>query len=129
MRKNKEITGQAHHLSQDAAFRDVIPKKEGLSVELEGNIFKDVDSPHFLAHQSLEEFWNTFRKNGERFSEMPTVSEYNEALYVSLKSAGLSDTQAQKVVQRAMEQQVFYKLTGDSFVPRIPGRINLPKRK
>lgn len=60
---------------------------------------------------------------------MPTVSEYNEALYVSLKSAGLSDTQAQKAVQRAMEQQLFYKLTEGSFVPRIPGRINLPKRK
>ncbi|WP_302847825.1 hypothetical protein [Bacillus sp. 71mf] len=41
----------------------------------------------------------------------------------------MSDTQAQKAVQRAIEQQLFYKLTGDDFVPRIPGRINVPKRK
>ncbi|MDC2866681.1 hypothetical protein [Bacillus sp. BP-3] len=60
---------------------------------------------------------------------MPTVSEYNEALYVSLKSVVLSDTQAQKAVQRATEQQLFYKLIGGDFVPRIPGRINLPKLK
>ena len=45
LRKNKEISGQAHHLNQDAAFRDYIPRNDGLSVKLEGNIFKDIDSP------------------------------------------------------------------------------------
>ncbi|MGG3156981.1 T7SS effector LXG polymorphic toxin [Priestia megaterium] len=129
MRKNKEATGQAHHLSQDAAFRDVIPRKEGLAIELSGNIFKDIGSPHYSAHESLEAFWNSYRRNGESFGEIPMVSEYNDALYESLKSAGLSDTQSQQAVQRAFEQQVSYGLNKDSFVPRIPGRINLPKLK
>ncbi|MCM3541735.1 T7SS effector LXG polymorphic toxin [Priestia megaterium] len=129
MRKNKEVTGQAHHLSQDAAFRDVIPRKEGLAIELSGNIFKDIGSPHYSAHESLEAFWNSYRRNGESFGEIPMVSEYNDALYESLKSAGLSDTQSQQAVQRAFEQQVSYGLNKDSFVPRIPGRINLPKLK
>jgi len=129
MRKNKEVTGQAHHLSQDAAFRDVIPRKEGLAIELSGNIFKDIGSPHYSAHESLEAFWNSYRRNGESFGEIPMVSEYNDALYESLKSAGLSDTQSQQAVQRAFEQQVSYVLNKDSFVPRIPGRINLPKLK
>jgi predicted ribonuclease toxin of YeeF-YezG toxin-antitoxin module len=129
MRKNKEATGQAHHLSQDAAFRDVIPRKEGLAIELSGNNFKDIGSPHYSAHESLEAFWNSYRRNGESFGEIPMVSEYNDALYESLKSAGLSDTQSQQAVQRAFEQQVSYGLNKDSFVPRIPGRINLPKLK
>ncbi|MEC1067890.1 T7SS effector LXG polymorphic toxin [Priestia megaterium] len=98
MRKNKEVTGQAHHLSQDAAFRDVIPRKEGLAIELSGNIFKDIGSPHYSAHESLEAFWNSYRRNGESFGEIPMVSEYNDALYESLKSAGLSDTQSQQAV-------------------------------
>jgi len=50
--------GQSHHLNQDAAFRDSIPTNEAAAVKLEGNAFKDVDSPHFKAHQSLEKFWN-----------------------------------------------------------------------
>ena len=35
LRKNKAISGQAHHLNQNAAFKDVIPHKEGLSIKLE----------------------------------------------------------------------------------------------
>ena len=54
--KNKEIPGQAHHLNQNAAFKDVIPQNEGLSIKLEGNIRKDIGSPHYKAHESLEEF-------------------------------------------------------------------------
>ena len=36
--KNDNSSGQRHHVSQDAAFGSVIPRNEGLSVKLEGNI-------------------------------------------------------------------------------------------
>lgn len=55
LRKNKEVVGQAHHLNQDAAFRDVIPKNDGGAVKLEGNIRTQINSPHYNAHKSLEE--------------------------------------------------------------------------
>ncbi|WP_255290832.1 hypothetical protein [Bacillus cereus] len=90
LRKNKEISGQAHHLNQDAAFRDYIPRNDGLSVKLEGNIFKDIDSPHYNAHKSLEDFWNIYRKNGDLAGLKPNLTDYNNALRDSLINVGLS---------------------------------------
>lgn len=52
--KDKSISGQANHINQDAAYREVIPKKKGMSVNLEGNTFSGVDTPHYNFHESLE---------------------------------------------------------------------------
>ena len=41
LKNNKDIIGQSHHLNQDAAFREVIPREEGMAIKLEGNIFTD----------------------------------------------------------------------------------------
>ena len=127
LRRNKEISGQAHHLNQDAAFREVIPKNEGLSIKLEGNIRKDIGSPHYNAHKSLEEFWDQYRKKGELYGTRPMMSDYNSALEKSLLDAGLSPTQAKQVISEAIRQQEFYGLMADDFVPRIPNRIYLPR--
>nr|WP_257155265.1 type IV secretion protein Rhs [Bacillus cereus] len=129
LRKNKEISGQAHHLNQDAAFRDYIPRNDGLSVKLEGNIFKDIDSPHYNAHKSLEDFWNIYRKNGDLAGLKPNLTDYNNALRDSLINVGLSEAQVNKAVSEAIKQQINAGLFADDFVPRIPGRINLPKPK
>ena len=56
LKKSTTKKGQAHHLSQNAAFKDVIPQNEGLAVELKGNAITDVGSPHYKAHKSLEGF-------------------------------------------------------------------------
>lgn len=120
MRNNPDVTGQSHHLNQDAAFRDVIPKNDGLCVELEGNAFRDVGSPHYSAHENLERFWNNFRSKGDLYGDTPKISNYNSALYDSLRAAGLSDAQAKVAVQNGVKQQSQYGLVGDSFVPRIP---------
>lgn len=125
--RNKEIPGQAHHLNQNAAFKDVIPQKEGLSIKLEGNIRKDIGSPHYKAHKSLEEFWDQYRHAGELRGKTPTMSEYNIALEKSLVDAGLMPNQAKDVVSKAIEQQISYGLTAEKFVPRIPGKMYLPK--
>nr|WP_257154753.1 type IV secretion protein Rhs [Bacillus thuringiensis] len=129
LRKNKEISGQAHHLNQDAAFRDYIPRNDGLSVKLEGNIFKDIDSPHYNAHKSLEDFWNIYRKNGDLAGLKPNLTDYNNALRDSLINVGLSEAQVNKAVSEAIKQQINAGLLADDFVPRIPGKINLPKPK
>ena len=127
LRKNKEISGQAHHLNQDAAFRDVIPRNEGLSIKLEGNIRKDIGSPHYNAHKSLEEFWDQYRRKGELYGDSPTISDYNSALQNSLKEAGLTPGQAKQAVSQAIRQQESYGLMVDDFVPRISNKIYLPK--
>ncbi|HEX7654202.1 MAG TPA: RHS repeat-associated core domain-containing protein, partial [Verrucomicrobiae bacterium] len=106
LRADPDATGQAHHLNQNAVYRDVIPKGEGMSIELEGNAFTDAGSPHYNAHASLETFWDQFRPEGARFGETPTNLEYTRALQESLRSAGLSETQVQQAVRAAIRQRV-----------------------
>ncbi|MEL7571252.1 MAG: hypothetical protein AAGU14_11925 [Eubacteriaceae bacterium] len=127
MRDNPDIVGQAHHLNQNAAFKDIISKNDGLCVELEGNAFKNIGSPHYSAHKNLENYWNNFRTKGHLYGDIPTISNYNSALYDSLRAAGLTDTQAKIAVQSAIKQQSKYGLSGGSLVPKIPGKINFKK--
>ena len=46
--QDASIAGQAHHLNQAAAYGDVIPYRQGLSIKLEGNILTDAGArAHF----------------------------------------------------------------------------------
>lgn len=127
MKKITSVDGQAHHLSQDAAFRDVIPTKKGLTIELKGNAINDVESPHYRAHASLEKFWNQYRINGEFQGKSVKIGDYNKAVYDSLVEAGISKPDAAYAVRRAYMQQRYYGLINSGFVPRIPGRLNQVK--
>jgi hypothetical protein len=113
-----------HHLNQDAAYRDVIPRKKGVSIELEGNAFTEPGTPHFEAHADMEQFWNQFRRGGARFGRLPTNLEYSRALQSSLRAAGLPEEEVRAAVRAATRQRVEYGLLGGDPVPRLPGRIN-----
>ena len=119
LKNNKTIPGQAHHLSQNAAFKSIIPKGEGLCVKLPGNILNNKNSPHYKAHKSMETFWDKYRKNGTNYGKIPTVGEYNKALYDSLISAGITKSEAIDAVKVAYKQQVNKKLNNKSQVPRV----------
>jgi RHS repeat-associated protein len=119
LRGNGSIPGQAHHLNQVAAFRDVIPRSEGLSIKLVGNILTDAAAPHTLAHRVLEGFWNGFRGT----ATVPTNLQYTRALQQSLRAAGLSEAQVQKAVRAAIGERVRFNLLGGMEVPRVPGPI------
>jgi hypothetical protein len=118
---------QAHHLNQDAAFKGVIPKNDGMAVALDGNAFTDPGTPHYEAHKSLEEFWEPYRKGGEFYETTPTVEQYNNALKNSLIVTGMSESQAIYLVGVARQQQQNYGLYGSDGVPRVPGRISQVK--
>ena len=121
--KDKSILGQANHINQDAAFRDIIPTKKGMSINLEGNAFSGVGTPHYNFHESLEKFWNQFRKGGIKEGKIPTNLEYSKAAFDALKKAGLTDDEAKQEMQKAISQRVKYGLLGGNPVPRIPSRI------
>lgn len=127
LKNDKSILGQAHHLNQNAAYRDVIPPEKGVSVKLEGNAFTQPGTPHYDAHTSMESFWNQFRRGGERYGEMPTNLEYSKGLLDSLRNAGYSTEEALDLTRQAIKQRVEYGLYGGEPVPRIPGRINQVK--
>lgn len=117
--RNGSIPGQAHHLNQTAAFRDVISRNAGQSIKLEGNILKDAGAPHTLAHQSLEGFWNGFRGT----ATVPTNLQYTQAMQQSLRAAGLTEAQVQQAVMAAIRERVQHGLLGGMEVPRVPGPI------
>jgi hypothetical protein len=111
--------GQAHHLNQNAAYRDVIPKSEGLSVDLKGNILKDIGAPHTSAHRSLEGFWDRFRGT----ASVPTNLEYTRALQQSLRAAGYTEAEVQHAVRASIRERLNYGLLGGQPVPRVPRPI------
>ena len=122
-----KVNGQAHHLNQDAAFKGVIPKNSGLCIELDGNAFIDIDSGHYKAHKSMEKFWDQYRKGGSKHGQYVSIADYNKALYNSLVDAGVPKQKALYAVRRAYEQQKYYGLKNNSYVPNIPGKINQRK--
>lgn len=115
---------QAHHLNQDAAFRSRIPRRKGLCIGLSGNAFRDKKSGHYMAHRSLESFWDRYRRGGRCYGQMPKLYRYNTALRKSLVAAGYSPKEAKYAVRMAQEQQEEYGLMPNDMVPRIPRRIN-----
>lgn len=114
---------QAHHLNQDAAFRDIIPRDEGLAVGMRGNAFKDVGSPHYEVHSSLESFWQPYRKGGDLFGSLPTNAQYGTAVEQALMQSGYSASEAARVAAEAAAQRTGYGLLPSAPVPRIPGRL------
>jgi hypothetical protein len=119
LKRNQDIPGQAHHLNQAAAYRDVILHSRGASVKLEGNIFTDPGTPHLRAHESMETFWDSYR--GTEF--VPTNLEYTKALQQSLRAAGLPESQVRQAVRVAIRERIAYGLLGGLEVPRVPGPI------
>lgn len=121
--RRKDISGQAHHLNQDAAFKSVIPSRRGVSMKLKGDALTQPGTPHFEAHASLERFWAQFRRGGARAGQVPTNLEYSKALLDSLEAAGLSRAQALQAVRASIRQRINVGQLGGVEVPRVPRKI------
>jgi len=123
--QDASVLGQAHHLNQAAAFSDVIPYNEGLSIKLRGNILTQPGSPHNLAHVYLEDkFWQPFRDAGVA----PTNLQYTRAMQQSLRISGLPEAHVQQAVRAAIRERVGFGLLGGNPVPKVPRPIpNLPR--
>jgi hypothetical protein len=116
---------QAHHLNQDAAYREIIPKNDGLAIGMLGNIITQPGTPHHAFHQSLESFWNRYRRGGDLVGTAPTNAEYGEALQRALRDAGLPPEDASYLAGRAADQRAYYQLRDSDPVPNLPNAINL----
>lgn len=128
--KRKSSAGmQANHLNQNAAFRDIIPEADGVAVAMLGDAITGFGTPHFKFHQSLERFWEPYRKGQALFGKTPTNAQYGQALKQALRDAGISADEAERLAAEAAEHRRAYGLQEADFVPRIPGRLNQPKPK
>ncbi|MGV3242980.1 hypothetical protein [Streptococcus suis] len=100
---------------------------DGVTVPLVGNIRTDVGSPHYNAHATLEEFYDQYRKGGDKFGDIPTVGDYNVATKASLSNAGVPSQQVDSIMSAVEAEQRYYGLTDKSDIV-IPGRISLPRK-
>lgn len=119
--------GGGHHLNQGAAFRTAIPYRDGLMAHLPGNVFTEPGSPHYNAHQSMEAFWDKYRRGGPYAGRNPTLDEYNYALRQSLLAAGLPPVQAHQLADLAkleLEAHGLYNIAEVPFLPTVP---NVPR--
>ena len=95
---------------KNAAFKQIIPAEDGFSVLLRGDAFNDIDSPHYLAHQHLEEnLWDQYRDSASKAEwrfPLPTYSEYWDASHESLLYAGfLSPADADRIVKVPLDSK------------------------
>jgi hypothetical protein len=127
LKGRKDIAGQSHHLNQDAAYGSHIPHNDGIAVKLEGNAFRDVGTPHYDVHASLEKFWNQYRKGGSLQGQTPTNFDYRKGLRKSLSDVGYTAAEAKELVRAAARNQIDHGLFGGQSVPNMPGRINQKK--
>ncbi len=128
MTHGQKVPGeQAHHLSQNAAFKQYIPKDEGMSIGVKGNAFKDKGSEHYDVHKSMETFWNDYRKGGSKYGQNPTVGQYNRAMYDSLVYARFTNSTAAYAQYRASAQQKQYGLNNSTKLMYIPRRMGQKK--
>jgi len=126
LEKRKDLPGQIHHLNQDAAFRSHIPYRDGVSINLGGSI-QEIGTPHWKAHESLEKFWNQFRRGGPNFGRKPTNLEYSRALLESLQRAGLTREQALQAVRESIGQRIGVGQIGGIQLPVLPGRTPIKR--
>lgn len=113
-----------HHLNQGAAYRSQIPYRDGLTADIPGNIFTQPNSPHYRAHQSLEAFWDLYRKGGPFEGQVPTNAQYDQALRQSLLAAGYPPLQAHRLADAAAAERKAHGLSKHDKVPKVPGPIS-----
>jgi hypothetical protein len=119
---------QANHLNQNAAFKEIIPEADGLALGMKGDALREVGSPHYEFHASLEQFWRPYRKGGELWGKMPTNAQYGDALEEALIRGGYTRRQAAQIAERAAAHRAAYGLEPSAEVPRIPNRLPQKKR-
>jgi len=114
---------QAHHVNQNAAYKSIIPKDEGFAIGIRGNAFTDAGTPHYEFHKSLDGFFDSYRKGGDSFGELPTNAQYGEAVTQALKDAGLSSAEASKLSDFARLNREAFGLKQSDPIPRVPRKI------
>jgi len=115
---------QVNHLNQNAAYFPKIPTSKGIGVAMEGNAFTEIGTPHFKFHESLESFWDLFRKGGPFEGQLPTNAQYGMAMENALRVAGFAEPDVQFLSKIARQQRISWGLAENASVPNIPGRIN-----
>lgn len=97
---------EANHLNQVKAFPE-IPSNDGVAIALQGGV-QAKDSLHRLFHESMEAFFNQFRRGGLRADQQPTNAEYDIALRGALDAVGLLADEINVVAKLAEKSRRYW---------------------
>jgi hypothetical protein len=114
---------QAHHLNQNGIYGNIIPRNEGFSVAMPGNVLTEPGTPHHIFHRSLDQFLDQYREGRSLQYETPTNAEYGEAARRALIASGLSPAQALDLTAQAAAQRAAYGLSESAKIPRLPRAV------
>lgn len=91
-----------------------------------GDVLTKPGTTHYVFHESLEEFWDRYRLNGDVYGTRPTNADYDQALRRALEAVGYSP-EISYLADQAAAQRASYKLADLDPVPEVPKKINRPK--
>jgi hypothetical protein len=95
---------------------------------MEGDALRKVGigTAHRKFHESLEKFWDQFRRGGDRFGKPPTNGEYGAAMEKALLDTGVySAEEAAYLALEARFQRIAHGLLDSDLVPC---ELDIPKR-
>lgn len=89
---------QAHHVVQNAIYGEIVAKRDGMTISVEGNVFRDSGSLHNRMHALSDAELDTFRASGT----IPTNAEYAAISARGLQSVGFHEA----VIEYVMDQVI-----------------------
>ena len=110
---------QAHHVVQNAIYGEIVAKRDGMTISVEGNVFRDSGSLHNRMHALSDAELDTFRASGT----IPTNAEYAAISARGLQSVGFHEAVIEYVMDQVIRQQRKRGLQPDMPIPRMPRKM------
>ena len=116
---------QAHHVVQNAIYGQIVAKRDGMTISVEGNVFRDSGSLHNRMHALSDAELDTFRASGT----IPTNAEYAAISARGLQSVGFHEAVIEYVMDQVIRQQRKRGLQPDMPIPRMPRKMYFGQEK
>ena len=116
---------QAHHVVQNAIYGEIVAKRDGMTISVEGNVFRDSGSLHNRMHALSDAELDTFRASGT----IPTNAEYAAISARGLQSVGFHEAVIEYVMDQVIRQQRKRGLQPDMPIPRMPRKMYFGQEK
>ena len=116
---------QAHHLAQDAIYRDRIPKAQGITISVEGDAIREPNSQHGVEH-------NYYTTKLEKYYEAgikPTHRDFAEIMMGGMMEIGVHPAVRNYALDRVIRQLVENGIDLEKEIDRFPGTRRFKKTK
>ncbi len=116
---------QAHHIAQNAIYRKMVPKSQGIAATVSGDVFRNPDSQHARLH----DFYDNELEKLLAGSGAPRNKEALEIFAHGMQNAGYSPIVIEYAIEQVICQWGVYGVKLDDPIPHIPRRTNYKKSK